>query len=157
MIKKIYLLCGCPGSGKSTYAKAHIDDKSAWISRDKIRFSMVSEDEEYFSKEKEVFNAFIKEIKKAIMNDLIENIYIDATHINEASRNNLLDKILWSVRDELNVIYFDTPLDICLKRNSNRSGRERVPDSVITRMFKSSRIPTNNEKYKYKNIIIVNE
>ena len=75
MIKKIYLLCGCPGSGKSTYAKAHIDDKTAWISRDKVRFSMVSEDEEYFSKEKEVFNTFIKEIKKAIKNDLIENIY----------------------------------------------------------------------------------
>lgn len=157
MIKKIYLLCGCPGSGKSTYAKAHIDDKTAWISRDKVRFSMVSEDEEYFSKEKEVFNAFVKEIKKAIENNLIENIYIDATHINETSRNNLLDKIVWGVKDELSVIYFDTPLDICLKRNSNRSGRERVPDNVIARMFKSGRIPTNNEKYKYKNIIIINE
>lgn len=157
MIKKIYLLCGCPGSGKSTYAKAHIDDKTAWISRNKVRFSMVSEDEEYFSKEKEVFNAFVKEIKKAIENNLIENIYIDATHINETSRNNLLDKIVWGVKDELNVIYFDTPLDICLKRNSNRSGRERVPDNVIARMFKSGRVPTSNEKYKYKNIIVINE
>lgn len=59
-MKKIYLLCGIPGSGKSTWAKNHLDDNSIWISRDLIRFSMVSEEEEYFSKEKEVFKEFIK-------------------------------------------------------------------------------------------------
>lgn len=157
MIKKIYLLCGCPGSGKSTWVKSRLDDKSAWVSRDNIRFSMVSENEEYFSKENEVFQNFIKEIKKAIKNEEIENVYIDATHLNEASRNKVLDKIIWGVNDELYAVYFDIPLNICLERNSNRIGREKVPNDVITQMFKSKKFPTNNEKYRYKNIIVVNE
>ena len=66
-MKRIYLLCGIPGSGKSTWAKSQLDNKSIWISRDQIRFSMVSESGEYFSKEKEVFRESIKEINLAIM------------------------------------------------------------------------------------------
>lgn len=55
----LYILSGCPGSGKSTWAKSHINpyfDK--YVSRDDIRFSLVKENEEYFSKEKEVYRLF---------------------------------------------------------------------------------------------------
>jgi predicted kinase len=32
-------------------------------------------------------------------------------------------------------VYFDVPLGTAKERNARRSGRERVPDSVIERMY----------------------
>lgn len=151
-MKKIYLLCGIPGSGKSTWVKNHLGDNSIWISRDLIRFSMVSEEKEYFSKEKEVFKEFIRQINVAIRNNNIENIYIDATHINEASRHKTLDKIAIKDADELNIVYFNTPLKTCIVRNTCRLGRECVPEKVIINMYKNFTHPEKDTKYTYNNI-----
>ena len=50
--KKLYLMCGPAGSGKTTWIREHATPGvSAHISRDRIRFSMVKEDEYYFSRE----------------------------------------------------------------------------------------------------------
>ena len=153
-MKRIYLLCGIPGSGKSTWAKNQLDNKSVWISRDQIRFSMVSESEEYFSKEKEVFREFIKEINLTIRDKNFDNIYVDATHLNTASRYKVLDKIALKDVDELNIVFFDTPLNTCLERNSYRSGRERVPEEVIKKMYKAVTSPHLDNKYVYDSIIL---
>ena len=62
-LKKVWLMCGIPGSGKSTWAKKRLmENGGIWISRDEVRFSMVKEDEDYFSKECEVFDKFIANI-----------------------------------------------------------------------------------------------
>ena len=156
-MKRIYLLCGIPGSGKSTWAKNQLDDNSIWISRDLIRFSMVSEKEEYFSKEKEVFKEFIKQINVAIRNNNIENIYIDATHINEVSRDNILSKIAIKDVDELNIVYFNTSLETCISRNTRRLGRECVPEKAITKMYKNFTHPEKDTKYTYNNIYEIGE
>ena len=42
----IIMMCGLPGSGKSTYAKEHRGEHDLYISRDLIRFSMLEEGEE---------------------------------------------------------------------------------------------------------------
>ena len=60
-MKRVYVMCGIPGSGKSTLAKqlaAEVKCSVNIVSRDQIRFSMISENEPYFSKEKEVFKEF---------------------------------------------------------------------------------------------------
>ena len=63
MEKTLIMLCGCPGSGKSTWTQQYKENKKVVIiSRDEIRFRLVSEKEEYFSKETQVFNIFISEI-----------------------------------------------------------------------------------------------
>ena len=64
---KLWVMCGVPGTGKSTWIKNNLskfEGEVEVISRDEIRFSMVSEGEEYFSKEDEVFKEFINRIKK---------------------------------------------------------------------------------------------
>ena len=48
-------MVGCPGSGKSTWAKKHLPD-TYYVSRDEVRFSLLQDGEDYFSHEKEVFN-----------------------------------------------------------------------------------------------------
>ena len=82
---KLGIMCGVPGSGKSTWLK---DKKDVLvISRDAIRFQLVKENEEYFSKEKQVFKTFIKTIQDALdSNTTPHAIYIDATHITKKSR-----------------------------------------------------------------------
>lgn len=147
--KNLWLLVGLPGSGKSTWAKTVNQDiwnipNSQIISRDAVRFSMVDENEDYFSKENEVFNTFIREINRAI--DYCDNIFVDATHLNPKSRHKVLSRL---VLNECTVIAvnFQTSLATCLARNAQRTGRARVPDDVIRDMCKSLSLASPSEKY----------
>ena len=156
--KTLYLMCGCPGSGKTTLVKKMMEQlpNCCHISRDEIRFSLLNDDDDYFAKEDEVFLTFINTINEKIKSEKIENIFINATHLNQKSRNLVLNK-LDKDNYEIIPISFELPLDIHLKRNANREGRARVPDDVIKSMWNKYQIPTFNEKYKYNKIIHVNE
>jgi predicted kinase len=141
----LYLLCGTPGSGKSTWIKNHYKEDDIIISRDKIRFSMVADGEEYFSKEKEVYKEFIKQINENLK--LGVNVYADATHLNKASRAKLLKNIK-EKPDSIEIIWIKTPLLECLKRNENRRGtRSYVPKEVIRRMFIQTEAPEFEEGF----------
>ena len=89
MAKELYIMCGAPGSGKSTYVREHAArGTSAHISRDKIRFSMVTKDEEYFSKEDEVYAEFIRQIIEALKAPWVDEVWVDATNMTKKSRMN---------------------------------------------------------------------
>ena len=84
---KLYLMSGVPGSGKSTWLQKHVEGKissSIIISRDKIRFAYLSDDEDYFAHEKEVWREMIDEIVSALK--FYDNVFVDATHLNTKSR-----------------------------------------------------------------------
>lgn len=133
--KRVWLTCGIPGSGKSTWVKNHMKTHpGAWCSRDNVRFSMIGEDEDYFARENEVFDAWIFSIQAAIANEAIDNVYIDATHLNDKSRNKVLNKLNLANVD-LCAVNFAVPLEECLRRNDLREGRAKVPRSVIRRMY----------------------
>ena len=136
--KRVWLLSGLPGSGKSTWVKKQLETKGGfWASRDAVRFSMVAEDEPYFNREDEVFNEWIRQICEALSNPMIEDIYVDATHLNDRSRNKTLSRLpKENIREITNVI-FTTPIKVCLERNRQRTGRAIVPDEVILNMAKS--------------------
>lgn len=155
-MKSLFVMCGCPGSGKSTWVQEQIKKmnvETAWVSRDAIRFSMVAEDEEYFSKEDDVFRIFCETIQKEL--DAGKMVFADATHLNEKSRNKTLDKLNL---DGVNIfmVNFNLPIEICLKQNENRKGtRAYVPRSVIRRMSAQYVEPSDDEKYTYTGILEV--
>lgn len=150
MVKsKLYLMCGIPGSGKSTYLKTRFSQSSRVISRDEIRFSMVKEDEEYFSKEKAVYAEFIRQIKEALETNT--EVFADATHLNETSRAKTLRSLGKSLKDvEVNVIWVRVPVEVAIQQNENRKGtRSYVPKSVIRRMHSQVTPPTKEEGFDH--------
>ena len=141
-MSKLFLMMGAPGSGKSYWARNHMNIKDKYISRDEIRFAFLKDGDEYFSKETEVFNEFIAEINHYLT--IYDRVFADATHLNFASRNKTISRINVQV-DEINVVFLDTPLDICIERNAKREGRKFVPETVIKNMYKSIRLPEKEE------------
>ena len=146
---KLYLMCGIPGSGKSTYLKTRFIQPPVVVSRDEIRFKMVREDEEYFSHEKEVYNEFINQITQELK--FFQEVFVDATHLNEASRTKLLRSLGGNLKDvEVNIIWMKVPLEVALKQNENRKGtRAYVPETVIRRMASQMTIPTKEEGFEH--------
>ena len=128
------------GSGKRTWLKTHATDGKV-ISRDVIRYSLLQEGDEYFSKENEVYRIFVDEIRKSI--DENENTYVDATNLNKFARNKLLSAIGIGYLQNVNVfaIFKNTPLDVCMERNGKRTGRAKVPNNEILKMARNLALP----------------
>lgn len=143
-MSKMYVVIGAPGCGKSTYIQNHLKENELVISRDKIRFGMLNDNDEYFSKEKEVYNEFIKQIDAAIAADA--TFYVDQTSLNAAARNKLFSR-LKKKPDKVIGIYFTTSLDTILQRNAQRTGRALVPEDAVINMFNSLTKPTLEEGF----------
>ena len=136
----VYILCGVPGCGKSYFAKNFVNSNRVWVSRDFFRFHLISDQEDYFSHEKETFKAYTDEIIKQLKNGM--DVIADATHLNFRSRKKLTDAIDKEYKD-YNIVYvvFDVPMDVILKQNAQREGRARVPEEAIHRMNASYHKP----------------
>ena len=113
---------------------------------------MVAEDEPYFERETEVFNEWIRQICEALSNPMIEDIYVDATHLNDRSRNKTLSRLPKENIREITNVVFAIPIETCLERNRQRTGRAVVPDEVILNMAKSFKAPA-----KYATMVITPE
>ena len=151
MKHRLWLMAGIPGSGKSTWIKEHINwfsDSCKVISRDEIRFSMLEENDEYFSKEKEVWNEFIKQTKESL--EMNVDTILDATHISAASRCKVLFALNFDtdMSDiEINVIYVNVTLETAKYQNSLRKGLKKVPNSVVEDMFSKTYLPIIEEGF----------
>jgi predicted kinase len=145
--RKLYLMVGCAASGKSTFLKNHsFEGTTEIISRDKIRFSLIKDNEPYFSKEKEVWREFVKRAKESLKTN--DNTILDATHINEASRFKILTALAPALKDVYTcAIVLPRPLETLLEQNSKRSGRAYVPEDVIKNMYENFTIPSSEEGF----------
>ena len=145
----LIMFCGIPGSGKSTEACRMAESLTAGgitvehISRDELRFSMISDESEYFSKEKEVFSKFVEKMNNSLNKN--DCTIIDATHISKASRAKILRRVEDPANVRLLVLYLTTPIDVCKQQNDLRAGRERVPHEVIERMAEQFETPNEKE------------
>lgn len=145
----LIMFCGIPGSGKSTEAHRMAGSLTArgitveYISRDELRFSMISDESEYFSKEKEVFSKFVEKMNNSLNKN--DCTIIDATHISEASRAKILRRVEDPANVRLLVLYLTTPIDVCKQQNGLRTGREQVPQEAIEKMAEGFEEPTEKE------------
>lgn len=153
MRKKLYIMVGAPGCGKTTYVRTHAaPGHSAHISRDAIRFAKLEKGESYFGREKEVYKTFIQQIVMAFDDcPWVDEVWADATHLTENSRKKLLSNLITVDIDVIPVVIMPE-LDICLGQNMLRTGRERVPDAIVEKMYNTYEDPAN-DRIEYDDII----
>jgi predicted kinase len=142
----VFMLAGVPGCGKSTFAfnmMRQMDD--CLISRDNIRFMLLKDDDDYFAREDDVRRMFFQAIKNNTSNNEFKNIFIDATHLSRKVRSQVRN---WIRRRPYQIaISFEVPLKVALERNAQRTGRAKVPETVIYNMYHRYEKPTLQEGF----------
>ena len=141
-MSKLILMMGIAGAGKSTWIRQNYPELVP-VSRDAIRFEILDEKGgEYFDHEDEVFNSFIHQIIGSLVTD--EITIADATHLNRKARLKVLSKVR-KYADEVEVVWIKVSLETAMRQNAMRSGRAKVPNDVIKRMYSSIERPEDNE------------
>lgn len=139
---------GVPASGKSSFIRKQIKENGgAYISRDEVRFSIITDEDDYFGKENLVFDTFVQKVQNAIDDESgPEDVYVDATHVSWGSRRKILNRLSFGNVKELVWLYFDVPVETALARNASRTGRALVPETAILSMAENITKPKSNER-----------
>lgn len=127
----ITILIGIPASGKSTWAKEEIKNKSNTlrINRDDFRFML--KNEPILDRKQE--NLVTKLVENSIMfaNRAGYDCIIDQTNCNAEHLQNLI--MYCSKLDDITFKIFDVDIATCIERDKNRENK--VGESVIKRMY----------------------
>ena len=157
--KNLLILVGAPGSGKSTWAKQFKEQyaNTLYVSRDEIRYSLLTDSDSYFDKEDEVFETFCKTISDGLTSNKYEYVIADATHLNQVSRYKLLHEVAPAADTYMIAVQFITPLEVCIVRNQQRTGIETVPTNVLKRMYYTITSPWNDTAYPFNEVWTIDE
>lgn len=146
MEKTLIVMMGPAAVGKSYFAKKiqESHDDCVLVSRDKIRFALLKEDDELYAKEPEVLRQYFHNINFALQHH--KYVIADALHISKRARRQLFSNVrLKGVR--VVGVWIEVPVDVALKQNAARTGRAVVPEEEIRAMFKRKCSPQEDEPF----------
>lgn len=149
-MSKLFILCGLPGSGKSTYAKKLISECNfdiIYLSSDAIREEIYG-DASIQGNPEDVFKIMHSRASEALKKGV--SIIYDATNINRKNRKSIIDigkrydsyiacHIVWA------------PIDECIRRDSERT--RNVGTDVIMKMAKRFEAPFFDEGINFIKVI----
>ncbi len=130
---------GLPGSGKTSYFSSlgvHA------ISSDDVRL-LLADDPTDQSIHRQVF-ATIRYLVRQRISIGRDLTYVDATHLTRKERRPYLE-IGRKYGAPVEVLFFDTPLDVCLARNAGRA--RVVPEDAIRAMARKLQRPLRSEGF----------
>ena len=122
-----YVMCGVPGSGKTTTSKKMAEEQGL------ERFSF--DEMRCFRLESFMLPA-VEALKEG------KSVVLDTVNL----RANVRKKVLQALADipcKKVVVFMDTPLDECIRRNANREAH--LPEHVIQSTYRSLQKPTLDE------------
>ena len=123
----LIVLCGAPGSGKTTVSK------QLQKQRDTIRYSF---DEMHCFRHIEL----IPHIKQSLENG--NNVVVDSTYAIKMVRTDLLEAIK-DINCKRILVFMNTPLDECIRRNAQR--KNPLPQYIVEGIYKTIQPPTLDE------------
>ena len=136
MEKTLAIIIGIQGSGKSTFYKKHLAENYVRINLD----TLVTREKEW-------------ELVKQCF-DKGYNLAIDNTNPTKYDREKY---ILLALVNGYKIIgyYMDSTLEDCVKRNNQRTGKEKIPLDAIRKTANKLQLPSYDENfdelYKVKN------
>lgn len=128
--RKVRVLIGLPGSGKSTWALEWIKKNSDWVrvNRDDFRFMLKDAPVLEFKVENMITKLVMDSVKTALMSGY--NVILDNTHCRLRYINDVVSEL--GEMADIEFQYFDVPAEVCIKRDQ---ARERsVGEAVIRKM-----------------------
>ena len=138
-MRGLMILSGLPASGKSTYARDHVDAHTVVVSMDGIRRMLVAGDDL-----QETYYRNVRHDNPRIERDVVDmyrmmcarllasgfNVIADAQNLGGDSQEGLI-AVCAPYVDDVRVMVFNPPLRVLLERNRRRGGNDRVPESYI--------------------------
>lgn len=146
----LFIMCGIPASGKSTFAQMLADSGVAEVvSTDQIRKGLFG-DENCQDAPQKVFNEAFSQINYLGKE---HNIIFDATNITSKARRKVI-KECGQTFDKIICFYCPCSIKKALAQNAARS--RQVPDEVIKRMAEQLQMPTKDEGFDYVSALNIN-
>ena len=143
---KCIILCGIPGSGKSTYAQSFEELGWVHLSSDLIRKELYG-DESIQGNPNEVFSLMQKMAVDALNNG--KSVIYDSTALTRKDRAGIIAACPKFAKIECKVIW--APIETCIERDA---ARERtVGKEVIDKMLKRFQFPFHDEGIDEINVI----
>jgi predicted kinase len=143
----VVLAIGLPGSGKSSWFKRHnIHPLSSDLLRELL---FDNADEQRFQ---DLIFSNLRSMLKARLIARRPMNYVDATNLTPHDRHSWI-KLAKDYRYDVQAVYFDVPVEVCLERNQRR---ERVvPEDVMRRFASKLRAPTFEEGFSKITVVRV--
>jgi len=145
----VVLAIGLPGSGKSSWFKRH---SITPLSSDLLRALLFDDPTE--QRFQDLIFSNLRSMLKARLIARRPMNYVDATNLSPHERNGWI-KLAKDYGYEVQAVFFDVPVEVCLTRNQKRE--RKVPEDAMRRMAGKLKPPTFEEGFSKITVVKVKQ
>jgi len=145
----VVLAIGLPGSGKSSWFKRH---NITPLSSDLLRALLFDDPTE--QRFQDLIFSNLRSMLKARLIARRPMNYVDATNLSPHERNGWI-KLAKDYGYEVQAVFFDVPVEVCLERNQRRE--RKVPEDAMRRMAGKLKQPTFEEGFSKITVVKVKQ